>query len=108
MDIKILDEIKNRTEKATQAPWRYSGGKFGDWVIYSPSLRGFHNNGGEIAELDDTCEADAEFIAHAREDIPKLLSEIKRLHKVVVFLGKQVEKDKIFINNYLNKNKKKK
>jgi regulator of replication initiation timing len=48
---KELDVIRKRAEAATPGPW--------------------------FAEAANT--ADAEFIAHARQDVPKLLAEIERL-----------------------------
>lgn len=78
-----LAAIRNRIEAATKGPWgipprRSNSTKFwlqpykdrGDWQW---TYRGFI-----------TCffERDAEFIAHAREDIPALLGEIERLRKL--------------------------
>jgi hypothetical protein len=74
-----LEAIRQRAENATPGPWKWSGDKFGDIVVYSPERRGFHNNGGEIAELDFGSQADATFIAHARTDIPALLDHITEL-----------------------------
>ena len=76
-----LEAIRQRVEKATQGPWNFEGNKWQDgYVIYSPIKRGFHNNGGEVAEVDDSYEpSDAEFIANARQDIPDLLAEVERL-----------------------------
>ncbi|AYK07724.1 hypothetical protein [Brevibacillus laterosporus] len=55
---------------ATKGHWSWCGDKFGDLVVYSPKLRGFHNNGGEIAELDYGSQEDARFIAEARDGWP--------------------------------------
>lgn len=68
-----LTQIAERAEKATEGPWMASDG------IYVIELDGTHPEGyGEVvAECERT--VDAEFIAHAREDIPKLLAEIERL-----------------------------
>lgn len=80
-----LEAIRQRVEKATQGPWNFEGNKWQDgYVIYSPIKRGFHNNGGEVAEVDDSYEpSDAEFIAHAREDVPALLAEVERLRSAI-------------------------
>ena len=80
LDNAQLEVIRKRTEAATEGPWKWEGDKFGDIVVYSPVNRGFHNNGGEIAEMDCGSRLDAEFIAHARSDVPALLAEIERLH----------------------------
>ncbi|WP_068792795.1 hypothetical protein [Brevibacillus laterosporus] len=74
-----IEAIRKRAEDATVGSWRFCGDKFGDLIVYSPEIRGFRNNGGEIAVLTYGSDEDAEFIAHAREDIPKLLAEIERL-----------------------------
>jgi len=78
-----LNEIKERAENASGGKWLWEGDKFGDIVIFSPKLRGFHNNGGTIAKLDGCSADDAEFIAHAREDIPSLLDHIAELEAVI-------------------------
>jgi hypothetical protein len=56
MDDKQLTEIEARVSAATPGPW---------------------------TTYDDDSEADAEFIAHAREDIPALLAEVKQLREQV-------------------------
>ena len=88
-----LEEIRARAEAATPGPWRWRGllaakgseqtyagypqrvfGRNTDPVDTSPAL---------IAETfdghSDTAPPNADFIAHAREDIPYLLAEIERL-----------------------------
>ncbi|WP_010494985.1 hypothetical protein [Paenibacillus elgii] len=62
-DLRICDA-------ATAGPWRRSGDKWGDLVVYSPEMRGFHNNGGEIAELDGDQMKNATFVAEARTGWP--------------------------------------
>jgi hypothetical protein len=41
------------------------------------------DNGNGMAVAETSTEVDAEFIAHAREDVPKLLAEIERLKSVL-------------------------
>jgi hypothetical protein len=76
-----LAEIRERAEAATAGPWycgtEYEQSKRGNYVASKAT-------GGIVAaEQDGTdCELethDAEFIAHAREDVPDLLAEIERL-----------------------------
>lgn len=58
-------------EAATEGPWRYGGDKWGDLVVYSSEKRGFHNNGGEIAEIDGPNEVNnAKFITESRTGWP--------------------------------------
>ena len=65
---KEIEAIRKRAEMATEGPWQ----KDGAIDIHSP-------NGTEVAAAWGGY-ADQEFIAHAREDIPKLLAEIDRLN----------------------------
>jgi uncharacterized protein YbaR (Trm112 family) len=74
-----LNEIKERAEKATQGPWGI------DFPLLVCDQCG---NTYEIVQSDvflapvvaeSKSEADAEFIAHAREDIPNLLDHIAEL-----------------------------
>lgn len=73
-----LEAIRTRCEAATAPPWKvktfpnieipgvFGGVCYGGYSVYNPPE-----------------PADAEFIAHAREDIPNLLAEIKRLQAIV-------------------------
>lgn len=69
-----LNAIRERAERATcgQTPEWYVDEEYKDTVrcAWSADL---------IAQSIPTT-ADAEFIAHAREDVPMLLAEIERLH----------------------------
>ena len=80
-----MGQIKARVEAATEGPWHWDEEReklvndFGDSVITiqigtyaleKPHLIGY---GG--------CHADEQFIAHAREDMPKLLAEVERLQR---------------------------
>ncbi|MGY1579204.1 hypothetical protein [Streptomyces sp. MN13] len=74
-----LAEITARVEAATPGPWRTDG-----WEIYqggegeAPDLMKWI---GETCRVDDYdgSRNDADFIAHAREDVPALLAEVQRL-----------------------------
>ena len=72
MNAEKLNEIKERAEKATSGPWDMQDDLFvveGDGLIL----------GDMVAKA--TSEADAKFIAHAREDIPALVAEVERLQR---------------------------
>lgn len=91
MDDRLV-EIEKRIEAATGEPWHWTGDRV-------PDLIGFHHKGealyktfvveaaheGECAcrskcQLDlFVSDADADFIAHAREDVPWLLARIREL-----------------------------
>lgn len=75
-----LAQIRERVEKATKGPWETStsgdgikAGKYHIGVISKPHYFPYGLGTKE----------DATFIAHAREDIPKLLAEVERLKSVV-------------------------
>ena len=71
-----LDAIQGREAKATEGPWGVDG----------PAQRGpgdslavYHvEDGGTVAYVQPSWD-DAEFIAHARTDIPALLAEVEWL-----------------------------
>jgi hypothetical protein len=73
-----LDEIEKRCNAATSAPWKsYIEGRDhlgGDSVIQTS---------GEDIYLTGATASDQDFIAHARQDIPMLLNEIKRLRALL-------------------------
>jgi type II secretory pathway component PulJ len=77
---KNLEEIRKRTECARPGPWKsYIEGR--DHEAGSNYIQVSDNN-QEMSTLEfsgKVTEADQDFIAHAREDIPALLSEIERL-----------------------------
>jgi hypothetical protein len=70
-----LTEIRKRAEAATAGPWTIEKESYvcnaGFWVTDTVIMPDITSN---IFE-----ETDAEFIAHAREDVPDLLAEIERL-----------------------------
>lgn len=88
-----LEEIKARAEKATPGPWS-ADDEHGDipgaeraWCVSKITESGDYSH--DIAYLSTDCAdpigtqetADAEFIAHAREDIPWLVAEVERLRE---------------------------
>lgn len=83
-----LDAIRQRAEAACPGPWKAYNGNEGS-VDYGPfwavANAAFHNPPADddtpwiAVEIHVGLQADAEFIAHARQDIPALLTEIDRL-----------------------------
>lgn len=70
MNAEQLNAIKERAAKATPGPW-YS---HADGTIFLEHTK-------EIADVwTDNDKSDAEFIAHAREDVPALVAEVERYH----------------------------
>lgn len=68
MKAEELAVIKERAEKATEGPWYVDN--------YDGSVRGDDNKFICSQNFEDS---DAEFIAHARQDVPKLVVEVERL-----------------------------
>jgi hypothetical protein len=72
-----LAAIKERTEQATPGPWTNHEEEVVGQEVVDPAGRTLVDVRG------DHEEADAEFIAHAREDVPALLAEIERLRALL-------------------------
>jgi hypothetical protein len=51
------------------------------------------DNGNGIAIAETSTKVDAEFIAHARQDVPKLLAEIERLNAELARIEEEREND---------------
>lgn len=74
MNQEQLNAIKQRAEKAEE----------GMWYLGKKSPNGLNNIGVKgymIGQIFD--DADAEFIAHAREDVPALVAEVERLREAL-------------------------
>ena len=71
-----IEEIRERVEKATPGPWAYGEFKTADRpdgaLLIGPKFKS--TKSGVMYRVED-----ANFITHAREDIPALLAEIDRL-----------------------------
>lgn len=72
-----LELIRKRAEAATAGPWIADG----DEITSATVLCHKYNEPVTIAETFHDY-ADDDFIAHAREDVPKLLAEIERLKEL--------------------------
>lgn len=78
MKTEQLEAIRIRADKASKGPWEWDEDylTFRKHGMLEPVIwAGRHGN--IIME-----EADADFIANAREDIPALLAEVERLRKI--------------------------
>lgn len=86
-----LEAIKKRAEAANKGPWTW-----GDYPDIDnrpcPSLVGAHGYGvlSCDGEANGPTEANAAFIAHAREDVPGLVAEVERLRAAIRALGDHV------------------
>ena len=75
--------MRTRCAAATPGPWKaYIEGRdhqSGSSFI----MTGEGSTRGEDIELTGATHADYDFIAHARQDVPRLLAEIARLRRVL-------------------------
>jgi hypothetical protein len=72
-----LDAIEARAEAAAPGPWREPKNGLGlGWTIFPKNSKGW-----SIATCDSGTDAD--FIAHARADIPDLVAELRAAREVV-------------------------
>jgi hypothetical protein len=77
-----LDEIAARAAAATSGPWR-------SFIEGRDHLSGsdFIMTGGDVdrgadIELTGATPADQDFIACARQDVPRLVAEVRRLRRI--------------------------
>jgi hypothetical protein len=84
------DEIRERVTEASPEPWEVIRGKEAD--DYGVTEKGVA--GCTIAQM--LCDEDAEFIAHARTDIPYLLAEVSSLESQLAekdrWAGEQIQR----------------
>jgi len=73
-----IEAIKRRCAEATPGPWT-------SYVESREHMSGsdFIMTQGEDIYLTGATTADQDFIAHARQDIPKLVAEVARLRKLL-------------------------
>ena len=64
-----LDEIQARADAATDGPWTVYVNEHGPWVG--------KDGGAEIGDDPEQDRADAEFSAHARTDVPRLVAALR-------------------------------
>ena len=109
-----LDAIEARTNNATPAPWGYyDGGDYADLVAgYQPTGPGSYTCTQSIARIEadeyeaedddeaaDQMRADAEFITHARTDVPALVAEIRRLTAELATMTAVAESNKRYVQS---------
>ena len=85
-----LAEIRQRANAATPGPWKnFKTGYTKNGRTDGEALECVKNLEGDITFAIDAVDAD--FIAHARQDIPDLLAEVKRLNEVNARLRAEIE-----------------
>jgi hypothetical protein len=70
-----LREIEERCQAATEGPWSVNKGESYEGCPFC-HVDGWEDHGEEWMNLD---LADAMFVANARQDVPDLLAEVRRL-----------------------------
>ena len=87
-----LNEIEARANAATDGPWEWEGDAKAEWEEGAnslvPSRRPddpvLYGYGYDASGIEVKTPADAEFIAHARQDVPALVAALRavlKLHK---------------------------
>lgn len=90
-----LEAIRRRAEAACPGPWQAYNGNEGS-VDYGPlwavANDAYHNPPTDddtpwiAVHIETGIQADMEFIAHARQDIPVLIAEVERLRALLAEL----------------------
>ncbi|MCF6347845.1 MAG: hypothetical protein L3J20_06055 [Flavobacteriaceae bacterium] len=79
-----LKEIENRCKYSTHGPWKaYIEGRDHDSGSHF-IMTGGEDNRGEGFEIDGARVDDYDFIANAKQDIPALIKEVRRLRSLIV------------------------
>jgi hypothetical protein len=78
-----IDEIEARCNSSSPAPWKsFVEGR--DHTSGSSFIRtGPENLAGRDIELSGATISDQDFIANSRQDVPRLIAEIRRLQTLV-------------------------
>ena len=92
MNESQLKAIEERANKASNAPWIVEAGDYSgaNWMIGATSVflggsawddKSYYITTQNVhaSELEGDAKTDAEFIAHARSDVPALIAEVRRL-----------------------------
>lgn len=80
-----LAEVKARAEAATPGPWHHDRVDFDSGMTLYEIWGGKYREHGWLAHVEDN-KPNADFISHARQDIPELLAEVERLREQVASL----------------------
>lgn len=88
-----LDVIKARANAATDGPWTYDQSDMIRANYYQYHIADIRGYGGNLP-----MEANGEFIASARTDIPLLLAEIERIKEIRDKWYVQYDKERTLLN----------
>lgn len=76
-----LTQMKERADKATHGPWTSTKSGENTFAIDSETI----TSAFYLAFVENDCNAS--FIAHAREDVPRLVAEVERLRRALETAG---------------------
>lgn len=87
MNDEEIATIERRANDATEGPWRAaayrptpdSPGSYNTVIASDANICGLHDGG----QTRESIDANAHFIAHAREDIPALVAEVRHLRTLL-------------------------
>jgi hypothetical protein len=83
MTSEEIAEIQARCNRAARGPWKSMIEGRDHEAGSSFIMTGPPNARGEDIELSGATEDDQDFIAHARQDVPRLLEEVIRLRSLL-------------------------
>ena len=93
MTERELDAISVRAENATPGPWRFAQSSFGalkhGLILAEGKKGGGFGDGLHVGEEEFKLQ-DADFIAHARADVPALVAALRHAEWVITNLNEQV------------------
>lgn len=102
MSVETLDEIETRAEAATKGPWRKTSDILKDCGCISTRSEDLFRSYASPPTIQTS--RDCDFIAHAREDVPWLVAEVRRLLKERDELLKMIDAaDRIVFENDMKK-----
>lgn len=82
MTTEEIAQIERRASEATSGPWESSQMDVGYGVMTAHAVYGPHCEiHASIADCHLGCNA--AFLAHARDDVPALIAEIRRLREII-------------------------
>jgi hypothetical protein len=91
-----IDAIRARAEKATAGPWKNLDDEGVEWnepiaCAYDSHSRRYWSTGPEVHSKEQV-QADSQFIAHAREDVPALLKLVDEMTRVLLAVDQPDER----------------
>ena len=97
-----LDEIEARANAATEGPWEWEGEAKAEWELGAnslvPSRRPddpvLYGYGYDASGIEVKTPADAEFIAHARTDMPDMAAALRAVLELHACIEPSLEQER--------------